>query len=437
MGKTVAVIDAGGRGSALVDKYAQSPSVSKILAIPGNDLVGINTKKEVRTYTHLNTTSVPEILQICREENVDLVDVAQDAAIAAGLSDELQKIGINSFGASKLAGQIEWDKAWARDFMKKYDLPSPLYQICESEEQGMKFIESQDEQPWVIKAAGLAEGKGVIIAKNKTEAIQAILEMKRFEDSGKTFLIEQFLEGEEFSTFAIADGNSFQIVGSAQDHKRVNDGDMGPNTGGMGCSTPPLVLTDDLKQQAYQIISKTIYGLKKENRPFKGILYLGGIVVRDKVYVIEFNSRWGDPEVECILPGLKNDLYALSTKAIKGHLGDINLEIDGKSRVVVAGVSKGYPGDYSAVKGKEIHGIEEVLKLPGVKFYSAGIKKVDGMLAANGGRLFYLIGEGEDVVEAREQAYSAMKLISIEGENLHFRTDIGFRDIQRIKPAAG
>src|SRR3989344_5339922 len=373
--KTVAVIDAGGRGAALIDKYAQSPLVSKILAIPGNYLIGINTQKEVKTYTHLKTTSVEEIVKICLEEKVDLVDVAQDNAIAVGLSDALEAVGIKTFGARKLPGQIEWDKAWSRNFMKKYNLPLPEFQICASEIEGISFINSHTDRPWAIKASGLAEGKGVIIAQNNEEALNAISEMKKFGESGEVFLIEQFLSGEEFSSFAISDGVSFQLIGDAQDHKRVNDGDQGPNTGGMGCSSPPLILNEDLKKQRLEIISKTLEGLKKEGRPYQGILYFGGILVEDKIYVIEFNSRWGDPEVECILPGIKNDLYELSMTAIEGKLNEVKIETDGKSRVVVAGASKGYPEDYSAVKGKQIFGIDEVLKLPDIKFYSAGIKK--------------------------------------------------------------
>lgn len=433
MNKTVAVIDAGGRGAALVYKYAQSPQVSKILAIPGNDLVGINTEKEVRTYTNLKTTSIAEIIQICKEEKVDLVDVAQDNALAVGLVDRLKEAGIKAFGPTKQASQIEWDKAWSREFMQKYDLPSPTFKIFDSESKGIDFINSQDEKPWVIKASGLAEGKGVIITKDKEEAVSAIKEMKKFNESGKVFVLEEFLEGEEFSAFALSDGEDFTILGSAQDHKRIFDGDQGPNTGGVGCSTPPLVINEKIHDQIITIFEKAFAGLKKEGRPYSGILYLGGIVLKDGfVSLIEFNSRWGDPEVECILPGIKNDLYELSMATIEGRLKDIKIEIDSKARVVVAGASKGYPEDYSAVKGKQIFGIEEVLKLPGIKFYSAGIKRDRDKYLANGGRLFYIVGEGKDVIEAREKAYSAIKLISIEGDNLHYRTDIGYRDVERL-----
>lgn len=435
--KTILIVDAGGRGAALVDKYAQSPEVGKILAVPGNDLMGVNTQKPVTIYPHLKTTSVSEIVEICKKEQVDLVDVAQDNAIAAGASDALIENGFKVFGASKEAGQIEWDKAWSRDFMAKHNLPIPRYQICGSELEGTAFLNSQEEdQSWFIKAAGLAEGKGVIFAQNNEEASEKISEMKKFNSAGKTFLLEQALVGEEFSAYAISDGENFQILGYAQDHKRAFDGDLGPNTGGMGCSTPPLVVDESVKNQTLSIFQTTFKGLRAEKRLYVGILYLGGMVVEErgekKVYIIEFNARWGDPEVECILPGIKNDLFGLSLAAIEGKLKMVKIETDGKARVVVAGASKGYPEDYSAVKGKKISGIEEVLKLLEIKFYSAGIKKEGSKYLANSGRLFYIVGEGKDVIEARKKAYSAMKLISVEGGNLHYRTDIGYRDVERL-----
>lgn len=432
----VLITDGGGRGSALVDKYAQSNEVTEIFAVPGNDLMGVNTKKPVHIYPNLKTTSKEEILKICQENQVDLIDVAQDNAVEAGVADILRSEGFKVFGSSKSAGQLEWDKAYAREFMVKNNLPVPKFIVCHSEQEGVDFIYRQEDQPWVIKASGLAEGKGVLITQNNKEAILAIKQMKDFSEAGEVFLIEQFLVGEEFSSLAISDGKTFQLIASAQDHKRVFDGDQGPNTGGMGCSTPPLIINEKIKRQILRIFTKTFEGLNKENREYIGILYLGGIVVEEggeqKVYIIEFNSRWGDPEVECILPGLKNDLFELTSSTINGSLEHVKIEMDTKARVVIAGASKGYPSDYSNVKGKQIFGIEEVLKLDGVHFYSAGIKKEKGKFNAWGGRLFYIVGEGKDVIEAREKAYSAMKLISVEGDNLHFRTDIGFRDVNRL-----
>lgn len=448
----VAVIDAGGRGAALVDAYAKSSHVDEIIAIPGNDLMQINSVKPVHTYPNLKTTSKDEILKICQEFQVSLVDVAQDNAVEAGVSDLLRAHGFKVVGASKEAGRLEWDKAWSRDFMVKHDLPIPIYEVCTSEADGLKFLQTQKDQPWFIKASGLAEGKGVIPARNNEKAIEAIREMSRFGEAGATYLIEQEIQGEEFSAFAISDAEGFQYLESAQDHKRVDDGDLGPNTGGMGCSTPPLVVDKDIKAQTLEIFKKTFDGLKADNLTYQGVLYLGGMVVKEegknKVYIIEYNARWGDPEVECILPGIKNDWYEVSLAVSENRLSQIKIEHDGKYRVAIAAASLGYPEDYSKVKGKEISGLSKIISKPGIKIYGAGVKKAavsKGPETANqegsiyisgGGRLFYVVSEGRDVIEARDLAYIALEQVFIKGENntnlLHYRKDIGYRDVNRL-----
>ncbi|HLD01865.1 MAG TPA: phosphoribosylamine--glycine ligase [Patescibacteria group bacterium] len=434
--KTVLVIDGGGRGAALVAAYAKSLNVAKIIAIPGNDLMDVNASVPVQTFPKLKTTSIKEILAVCKKEKVDLIDVAQDNAVAAGVSDLLRKNGFVVFGPSRKAGQIEWDKTFSRNLLKNTRANQPGYEIFSSEEDGIAYIKSQPDKPRFVKAFGLAEGKGALPAKNSKEAIARIKELKRFGKEGKKYLIEDWLIGEEFSTYVISDGTNYQVIGSAQDHKRVFNKDLGENTGGMGCSTPPLVLTKDVLLQTYETIGDTLAELKRQNRTYQGILYFGGIVVEEdgekKVYVIEYNARWGDPEAEVLLPGIKNDWFEVAWACAKGKLDTVRVNVDTKARVVVAGVSKGYPDNYAKVKRKKISGIEKVLKLKDIKFYSAGIKKVNNNYVANGGRLFYLVGEGKNVIEARKNVYEAMKLISIEGNNLHCRTDIGYRDIDRL-----
>lgn len=436
MKNIVAVIDAGGRGSALVDAYAKSDKVDEIIAIPGNDLMQINTKKKVRIFPHLKTTSKIEILKICKEYKVALVDIAQENAILAGVSDLLRKNNFKVFGPSRKAGQIEWDKSYAREFMLKYNLPAPKFWVFSNHSRAEKFLKSKPEQPFVIKASGLAEGKGVIIAQNIAQALNAVSEMARFGSSGETFLIEEFLEGEEFSSYAISDGKTFQYIASAQDHKRVFDGDKGLNTGGMGCSTPPLVINSNIQNQISDIFNRTFEGLKKENRPYSGILYLGGIVAKNKVNIIEFNARWGDPEVECILPGIKNDWFDVALSIAQDQFDKTKVNYNGKARIVVAAASKGYPGDYSNVKGKVINGFDNLIKTPGIKLYGAGVKEVGGRYLANGGRLFYVVAEGKNVIGARKKAYEALEKVSISGENgenlLHYRKDIGYRDVARL-----
>lgn len=441
--KTVLVVDGGGRGAVLVEKYSQSQEVGRILAVPGNDLMSLNSEKPVKIYPQLKTTNLKEILKICQDEKVDLADVAQDNAVAAGLVDLLVKNNILAVGPTKAAGQIEWDKAWARQFGQRHGLPQPAFKVCSSPGEGLAYLKSQPDSAWFVKAAGLAEAKGALPAKNSDEARERIEEMARFGQAGKIFLLEEWLKsedgpGEEFSTFIFSDGKNYQVVGSAQDNKRVGNFDEGENTGGMGCSTPPLILTKEInKEIKAKILEPTIAGLRREGRPYKGVLFLGGMMIKKqgrlKPYVIEFNSRWGDPEAQVILPGLVNDLFAISMAIAKGDIGRMTIKTDQKARVAVAGAAKGYPADYSQVKGKEIYGLPEARKVSRVKIYGAGTKEINGKYSVHGGRLFYVVGEGKNVIEARGRAYEAMSLVHVDGNNLHYRTDIGWRDVQRLR----
>lgn len=430
----VLIIDGGGRAHALVDKYLQSKHVKRVIAIPGNDLMTLS--KNVKTYPQIKTTDINQIVDICIREKVNLVDVAQDDAIAAGLVDTLVKNGFEVFGPTRASGQIEWDKSWSRNFMKKFRIPHPDFKICKSQKEGVEFINSQREGTWYIKAAGLAAGKGALYAGTKKEAVAKIGQMKNFGVAGTTYLIEKCLGGEEFSSFAIVNGKKFAIIGHAQDHKAVFDDNVGPNTGGMGCSSPPMVITPKIKKQIKSIFQKTVVGLVKLGRPYVGILYLGGLIdAKSKVWVIEFNARWGDPEAQVILPSIKNDLFELVTKTLLGKIPQI--KEDKKYRVVVAATSKGYPIDHSAVVGKEIIGLSSLLGHPqrsegSLKLFGAGIKKENGKYVASGGRLFYVLGEGKNVELARRVAYNALSQVSIDGNNLHFRKDIGLQDLQRL-----
>lgn len=438
MAKAVLVIDGGGRGSVLVSKYLQSPRVSKVLVIPGNDLVldlaAKHGAKRVKIYSYLKTTDSQQIKKIAKTQKVDLVDVAQDDAVAAGVTDQLKKVGIRVFGPTKKAGQIEWDKAWARNFMKKNKIPAPAFKICTSEQEGIKFTKSQKDKEWFIKASGLAAGKGALYAKDSREAKQQIRQMKTFGKAGETYLIEECLKGEEFSSFAIVDGAAFILVGHAQDHKTVYDGDLGPNTGGMGCSSPPMVITKKVENEINDIFKKVVLGLVKIGRPYRGILYLGGMIDQSgKVYVIEFNARWGDPEAQVIIPQIKNDLYEIAKRVTDGKIKNIKLKTDNKYRVAVTAASKGYPTDYSKVVGKQIIGLDKFLKSSDVQVFGAGVKKQNGKYTALGGRLFYVMAAGKNVVEARTKAYNALSKIKVEGDNLHYRTDIGWRDVERAK----
>lgn len=442
--ETVLITDGGGRGSVLVESYARSPHVGRIIAVPGNDLMRLSTDKPVETFPQLKTTSVAEIVALCQEREVGLVDVCQDNAVEAGLVNALMTKGIPVIGPTREAGKIEWNKSDARRFGERHGIPQPLFSIFNREQDGVAFLRSQPNQPWFVKASGLAEGKGALPAKTTEEAIKRIPELRRrFPEAARTYLIEDWLKnddgtsGEEFSFFTISDGQNYQVLGGAQDHKRVNNFDEGENTGGMGCSSPPLVLTPDLIAQVEkEILDPTILGLKEEERPYRGILYIGGMILehngRKIIKLVEDNARWGDPEAQVIVPGLTNDFLETGMAVSQGDISNLRIHHDGKSRVVVAGASRGYPGDYSQVKGKEITGLKEIRRMDGVMIYGAGIKVIDGRYYASGGRLFYVIGEGNNVIEAREKAYEAMSRVFIEGNNLHYRTDIGWRDVERF-----
>jgi phosphoribosylamine--glycine ligase len=455
---TICIIDGGGRGAALVAAYAKNPLVERILVIPGNDYMQENSSKPVVTYPHLKTTDVKEIVEICTTEKVSLVDVAQDDAVAAGVTDALQKEGIVVFGPTKSAGELEWSKAFSREFMQRNTIPQPDFAIFSSVAEGMAYLQQQPDQPWFVKASGLALGKGALPANNNAEAEERIVELQEFGDAGKTYLLEKWLKSpdgsnvEEFSAFAISDGKSWRMIGYAQDHKRALDADKGENTGGMGVSTPPLVITKDIAKQTEDIFSKTFTGLQKEGRSYVGVLYLGGMIVGEKVYVVEFNARWGDPEAEAVIPGIINDYYELIQTILRKQLDTITIKIDNSYRVAIAGTARGYPEDYKAVKGKQIIGLSEAKKMEDVIVFGAGIATKSSVkrgdpstpslrsvaqddsvdYVVNGGRIFYVVAEGKTVIDAREKAYAAMERISIEGDNLHYRKDIGWRDVKRF-----
>ncbi len=427
----ILVIGQNGREHVLAQTYAKSKRVKKVIMTPGNGLTDFNNDK-IKNYPGIGMMDFNGIVEVCKKEKIDLVDVAQDDIIAAGYVDKLEKLGIKAFGPTQKASQLEWDKQWARNFMVKYGLPIPEFKAFTNQQEAINYVSKKDYQLLFVKATGLAFGKGVIKAENKKEAVEAIHAMSQFGKSGKTFLIEEGLVGEEFSLFAISDGINFQIVSWAQDYKTVYDGDLGPNTGGMGSVAPAGVVTKKvIKEVQTEILVPLMKGMQEEGRPYKGILYLGGMLTKKGVKVIEFNCRFGDPEAEVILPGIKTDYLKIVESILSGKIKSLKINIDSKVRISVAGCSKGYPSDYSRVKGKEITGLEKAMKLPGVTIFGSGIKRDGKKFIANGGRLFYIVGEGKDIKEAQVKAYASMRLISIEGDNVYYRTDIGWRDLKR------
>jgi phosphoribosylamine--glycine ligase len=453
VGNTVAIIGGGGAEAALVEKYAQSEHVDKIIVIPGNDLMKYVTDKPVQIYPQVKATDKKSIGEICEQQWVDLVDVRQERAIENGTVNLLIEKEIPVVGPTREASRIEWDKAYARQLC--FGLPQPDLFIRTRRElnYALNRIDLEPNKPRFVKAAFLADGKGAKPAKNKEEAKKAILEIANTE-AGKVFLVEDWLRGdderpgEEFSLFVAVDGEHYRILGNAQDYKRENNFDEGENTGSMGCASPTSLMTPRLLEDSKkEIIEKVLFRLREKGAPYKGILYLGGMAISKanrtyarypdefdlKPYIVEFNARWGDPEAQAILPGLKVDLFELGKAISDGDISKIQIGHDGKVRIAVTGAAKGYPREeeYKWVKGSQIFGLDKIRKLDGIKLYPAAIKEYNGKYYAWGERLFYVVAEGKNIIESRSKAAEAMSLAYIEGNNLKVRNDIGWRDAQR------
>ncbi len=433
----ILIIGSGGREHALADAYSKSKNVTQVIVAPGNDFMCVINKKIV-TRPQVSVMDFSAIVTLAKKEQPNLIDVAQDDPLAEGLVDILQSEGFTVFGPTKDAAEIEWNKSWSRKFMQKYHLPIPHFQSFSDQKNAIAYVQKLPEQPLFIKASGLAGGKGALKAENKKQAIDAIVAMQLFGAAGTTFLIEECMIGEEFSLFALCDGKDFKILGIAQDHKTINNKDEGANTGGMGCVTPINALTKEhITEVEKKIVRPFLKGMQKEGRPYTGILYVGGMLTRlsrkvKHVKVVEFNARWGDPEAEVILPSIITDYASLICSVMQGKLTNSKLATDKKVRVSITGAATGYPKDTTAVAGGKIFGLDTMQRLPNTIIYSAGMKKIGKHFVVNGGRLFHVVGEGKSLSEARKYAYAAMSQVYIEGNNLHYRTDIGWRDLERI-----
>lgn len=435
---TLLIIGSGAREHTLSCAYEKSPNVRKIIVTPGNDFIGYKREKEIIADRTCSLKNSDLLLEIARKYKPDLVDVAQDDALALGTVDILEKEGFVVFGPRKQAARIEWDKKWAREFMQRHNIPHPKFRYFKNEADAEQYAREEyaynPNRVLYVKATGLCSGKGALKSASLDETVKNIRKMKEFpNNAGKVFLVEEGLEGEEFSYYAISDGQTYKLFKSTQDNKTVFNFDEGDQTGGMGAISPALV-TEQLKEEIeQQQIFRAIKGMALEKNHFRGILYLGGIVVNGKPMNIEYNARWGDPECQTVLPSIETDYLEIVKSCLEGKLNDLNVKQDNRTRICVVGASKGYPNDYSQVKGKRIFGIDEVMDMEGISIFGAGIDVIDGKLYANGGRLFSVVSEGKNILEARQKVYSAIARISIEGNNLHYRTDIGWRDVERVR----
>ena len=416
----VLVIGSGGREHAISWRLAQSPSVAKLFCSPGNGGIAQDVPC-VALATHA------DILAFCKKENIALVVIGPEQPLVDGLADELEAAGIAVFGPGKKAAALEGSKGFMKDLCKKYGIPTADYGFFTDAASAKGFLQGKT-YPIVIKADGLAAGKGVVIAQGKDEAFETIDAMFSGKIAGgERVVIEEFLEGEEVSFFALTDGVNAIEFGYAQDHKRVGDGDTGPNTGGMGTYAPPPVMNEATRKVVMQgIIAPTVAAMAKEGAPFKGVLFAGLMLTATGPKLLEYNVRFGDPETQSLMMRFDADLYPALLACSRGGLDKVKISFRKEAAVCVVMAAKGYPGDYK--KGSEIKGLDKADALPGVKVFHAGTKAEGGKILANGGRVLGVTALGTTIKDAQQKAYEAVDLVDWpEG---FCRRDIGWRALK-------
>jgi phosphoribosylamine--glycine ligase len=417
----VLVIGGGGREQALAWKLAQSPKVDKVYVAPGNG----GSKGDIENVA-IGFADVDGLLKFAHENKIDFTVIGQEAASEAGVVDAFQEAGLSIFGPTKAAVRIESSKVLSKDLMTSENIPTALYKTFTDAKEALAYAKSRP-LPVVIKADGLAEGKGVTVCQTTEEieeAIEKTMVQKRFGAAGSSVVVEDFLKGQEVSVHALCDGKQAVIFPASQDHKQVNDGDEGPNTGGMGVIAPaPWVTQKHLDYVDKNIVRPALRGLSKQKADFTGCLYPGLMIDGDKINVVEFNARFGDPEAEAYMRLLDSDLFDILTACANGTLDPKTVSWKPGFAVTVVAASPGYPAKYP--KGLPITGIEDAEKLEDIVVFHAGTAVKDGQLVTNGGRVLNVTATGETLDAALEKAYKAIKLIKFEG--MHYRTDIGRR----------
>lgn len=418
----ILVVGGGGREHTIVWKIAQSPKVDKIYAAPGN--AGIARLAEC---VDIAATDIEAMVAFAKKKNIDLCMVAPDDPLVLGMVDAMENAGIRAFGPRKNAAIIEGSKVFSKDLMKKYNIPTAAYEVFTNSDDAIAYLKAQNTYPTVIKAEGLALGKGVIIAQNEQEAIDGIHEImddKKFGDSGNRVVIEEFLTGPEVSVLAFTDGKTVKPMVSAQDHKRAYDGDKGLNTGGMGTFSPSRLYDDNKARECMEnIFIPTMNAMNAEGRTFKGVLYFGLMMTEKGVKVIEYNCRFGDPETQVVLPRLKTDLVEIMEAVVDERLSDIEIEWADNAAVCVVMASGGYPVSYE--KGHLISGIEDAEAMDNVTVFHAGTKRADDGFTNNGGRVLGVTAVDVNLDMAIKRAYEAVSKISWKDE--FHRSDIGVK----------
>jgi len=421
----ILVVGSGGREDALVWKLSQSPEVERIYCAPGNG--GISERAEV---VDAGAEDLEALADAAESKEIDLTVVGPESALAKGIVDLFEKRGLRIFGPSKAAARLESSKAFAKNLMKKYHIPTGQFAVFDDPQAARAYVR-QLGAPIVVKADGLCGGKGTIVASTLSEALGAIdllMEDRIFKQAGERIVVEERLAGEEVSVLVMTDGVTALPLLPAQDHKRLHDGDKGPNTGGMGAYAPaPVVDAATATQITEQIILPTIRALASEGLPFKGVLYAGLMLTSDGPKVLEYNVRFGDPEIQAILPLLKSDLVPILDDVVEGRLATTPCEWESGSCVCVVLASHGYPGDFAI--GKEIRGLEPFADRRDLLVFHAGTKKDRERFVSWGGRVLNVIGLGADFEQALKRAYDAIQTISFDG--MCYRKDIGFRALKK------
>jgi phosphoribosylamine--glycine ligase len=415
----VLIIGSGGREHALAWKLAQSPRLTQLFCAPGN--AGI---EGLARCVPIAADAVTELKEFALKERVDLTIVGPEAPLAGGIADEFRKAKLRIFGPTRGAAQIEASKSFAKELMIRHHIPTPAARGFTNLRQALAYI-AQQAVPVVIKADGLAQGKGVIIARTREEASEAVIDMmdrERFGQAGRRVIVEEFLEGQELTIMAFTDGKAVVPMIGAQDHKRVGDGDTGPNTGGMGAYAPAPIATSGLRRLVMQqVLRPAVEAMSRVGSPFYGVLYAGLMVVQGRPYVLEFNARFGDPETEAVLPLLKTDLLDVVEAVVEHRLDQLDIEWHDRAAVCVIMTSGGYPGTYPV--GLPIRGLDAAEARKEVIVFHAGTKRRGDEIVSAGGRVLGITGIGKDFREARSRAYAGTAAVTFEG--CHYRTDIG------------
>ena len=415
----ILIVGSGGREHALAWKIAQSPKVEKIYCAPGN--AGI---AEYAECVDITAMEFDKLAAFAKEKEIDLTVIGMDDPLVGGIVDVFEAQGLRVFGPRKNAAILEGSKAFSKDLMKKYDIPTAAYENFDDPKKALAYLEHADF-PIVLKADGLALGKGVLICNTLEEAkdgVKSIMLDKKFGSAGNQMVIEEFMTGREVSVLSFVDGKTIRIMTSAQDHKRALDGDQGLNTGGMGTFSPSPFYTEEVDAFCRKYIyQKTVDAMAAEGREFKGIIFFGLMLTSKGPKVLEYNARFGDPEAQVVLPRMKNDIIDVFEACVDGTLDQIELEFEDNAAVCVVLASDGYPVKYD--KGLEIRGLEKFKDKEGYYVFHAGTKFKDGKIVTNGGRVLGVVATGDDLKKARANAYEAVKLVDFD--NKYCRSDIG------------